>query len=278
MLILQRNFILRNIAGFLMLFTFYMLCTKHLIYLGLLVCFISLGCMFELLSLAFHKKCGFSVPTLLVYCMSISLFYSTALSFFLKKFLPTFWLLNYNYVAFLMYVFCACRFVFYFKKRLLKKQIVTLTISHAAVSISTSVLKCAIKNLHKGKFYLIFPALCVIANDAGAYYVGKIFGKTKLFKFSPNKTVEGFIGGFFSVCILCLLGILKKCIKPNLFCIYVIFISSFIAPFSGFMASVIKRYFKKKDYGSLLPGHGGLMDRFDCHFMCILCVNYFIYK
>jgi len=63
------------------------------------------------------------------------------------------------------------------------------------VVAQTSVV---VSNLYTGIAWFILPAMLVITNDIFAYVFGKLFGKTKLIELSPNKTWEGFIGGFFS--------------------------------------------------------------------------------
>lgn len=50
-------------------------------------------------------------------------------------------------------------------------------------------------NIYTGLFWFIFPCMCVITNDCFAYVFGMLFGRTKLISISPNKTVEGFVGG-----------------------------------------------------------------------------------
>lgn len=54
------------------------------------------------------------------------------------------------------------------------------------------------------------------------------------------------------------------------------FFSSIIGPFGGFFASGFKRAFKIKDFGDMIPGHGGIMDRFDCQFLMATFVNVYI--
>ena len=100
-----------------------------------------------------------------------------------------------------------------------------------------------------------------------AYVCGKAVGKTPLLpNLSPNKTLEGFIGAaFFTIVSSPFLwnAIVSNSgeSKPMVLALF----ASFVAPFGGFLASAVKRSFGKKDYGSLIPGHGGVMDRLDCH-------------
>ena len=104
--------------------------------------------------------------------------------------------------------------------------------------------------------------------DTVAYIVGKNFGKHKFSKVSPNKTIEGCIGGMigavvggliFTFCINKYLGTTV----PYVFAAIVLASLSIIGQIGDFSASVIKRYFDVKDYSSLFPGHGGMLDRVD---------------
>ncbi|MGC8815761.1 MAG: phosphatidate cytidylyltransferase, partial [bacterium] len=104
-------------------------------------------------------------------------------------------------------------------------------------------------------------------NDIFAYFFGKIFGNRKFFEFiSPNKTLEGFIGGFIGG----ILGGLFWVYFSNLHLILslykvfvLIFLMSLFAPFGDLFASFIKRSFDLKETSNVIPGHGGVLDRFD---------------
>lgn len=101
-------------------------------------------------------------------------------------------------------------------------------------------------------------------NDTGAYLSGRSLGRHKLFeRISPNKTWEGFIGGVIlaaavSVCLHHYFGVLKLGEW-----ISVAFIISVFGTLGDLVESMLKRSLGVKDSGSILPGHGGLLDRFD---------------
>jgi CDP-diglyceride synthetase len=124
-----------------------------------------------------------------------------------------------------------------------------------------------------GMKWVFYPASLVIVNDTMAYVCGVLFGKHALLPtISPKKTWEGFIGA--AVFTLGLSVPVYKLIvessagKSDLKALLVIAAYvSLIGPFGGFLASVTKRSFGAKDFGTLIPGHGGLVDRFDCHLM-----------
>ena len=106
-------------------------------------------------------------------------------------------------------------------------------------------------------------------SDTGAYFVGSRFGQHKLApEISPNKSVEGVLGGiaFAVICTLlyCLiLYVAFKCqVKFGYALVYGI-IGSVAGVFGDLCFSVIKRQTGIKDYGNLIPGHGGALDRFD---------------
>ena len=137
-----------------------------------------------------------------------------------------------------------------------------------------------IKNLPLGNYLVWFPFICAWACDTGAYFVGITMGKHKITpKLSPKKTIEGAIGGvlfsaiFCSVYTLFILNNMDRQIIINNIAInkYIFIALAFLlgsitavfAQFGDLTASAIKRKFDIKDYGNLIPGHGGILDRFD---------------
>lgn len=118
-----------------------------------------------------------------------------------------------------------------------------------------------------GVFVLLSTILCVVANDTAAYLVGKFLGRTPLAPaISPNKTMEGTTAGVMASLIV---GIfLAYSVSDNIWGdvkggIVLGIIVSIAAIFGDLIESMLKRDCKLKDFGTLLPGHGGLMDRFD---------------
>ena len=116
-------------------------------------------------------------------------------------------------------------------------------------------------------FLLVFIAAWV--TDTFAYFTGVFFGKHKLVpRISPKKTIEGSIGGIvFCVLSFWVYGlILANCfdVSVNMPVLLVLgFVMSIISQLGDLIASAIKRSYDIKDYGSLFPGHGGVLDRFD---------------
>eukprot|EP00558_Chaetoceros_sp_UNC1202_P006534 CAMPEP_0197247390 /NCGR_PEP_ID=MMETSP1429-20130617/29154_1 /TAXON_ID=49237 /ORGANISM="Chaetoceros sp., Strain UNC1202" /LENGTH=415 /DNA_ID=CAMNT_0042708295 /DNA_START=122 /DNA_END=1369 /DNA_ORIENTATION=+ len=133
-----------------------------------------------------------------------------------------------------------------------------------------------------GMEWVIFPALLVVVNDTMAYVFGVLMGKNKLLpRLSPKKTVEGFIGAGVSTCAVSIP--LLKYFAANFadgskaalvmgggegnlvqHALALAVYTSLISPFGGFLASAVKRAHGAKDFGTLIPGHGGVVDRFDC--------------
>lgn len=119
-------------------------------------------------------------------------------------------------------------------------------------------------------YFLVLMSFAVAwLNDTCAYFSGYFWGKRKLCpKLSPKKTVEGAIGGVFGDVILCciLAFVFGKFTGHSVnwlsFAIFVP-IGSVLSIFGDLCASAIKRQFSIKDYGKIMPGHGGVMDRFD---------------
>ncbi len=105
---------------------------------------------------------------------------------------------------------------------------------------------------------------CLWASDSGAYFVGRKLGKTKLFeRISPKKSWEGFAGGmFFSQMVAWGLSVYVTSLEAwQWFCISAMIVS--IGTYGDVVESMLKRSLSIKDSGSVIPGHGGFLDRFD---------------
>ncbi len=113
------------------------------------------------------------------------------------------------------------------------------------------------------------PLVGAFMSDVGAYFAGLSFGKRKLAPYvSPNKTVAGCVGGFVgSVAGMCAFSLAIKWIWSVelgwIMPVVMGLVGSFIAQLGDLSFSVIKREFGVKDYGTIFPGHGGVLDRFD---------------
>lgn len=127
--------------------------------------------------------------------------------------------------------------------------------------------------------YLIYVVLITIMSDTFALFVGSKIGRHKLCpSVSPNKTVEGMIGGVtFGTFIGSMFFLTFINTEASIF--YIILISmalSLIAEFGDLVFSSIKRRYGIKDYGKIMPGHGGVLDRLDSILFAILAFAYFV--
>lgn len=131
---------------------------------------------------------------------------------------------------------------------------------------------CALVRIHslaEGRTLILLPFVIAFLSDTGAYFTGKFLGKHKLAPVvSPKKTIEGVVGGVIGA----VLGVVCYCLilqsyhgfRVNWFCVPVYgILGSLGAVFGDLSFSVIKRQTGIKDYGNLIPGHGGILDRFD---------------
>lgn len=127
----------------------------------------------------------------------------------------------------------------------------------------------------QGYFYIFTVVTTCFITDASAYHVGKRWGKHKpIPKVSPNKTIEGSFGGTaLTIAVLCLLKPLITWITGasyswNAYLLLVLCISV-AAQIGDLIMSALKRCYGIKDFGTILPGHGGILDRFDSHIFVV---------
>jgi len=141
-----------------------------------------------------------------------------------------------------------------------------ISIAYVVLPIVLLVLLCHRRNIFDPN-KVLGMIFFVWINDTGAYFVGSFFGKHKLYeKISPNKTWEGTLGGI-AFCIG--LSFVVAQIFPQLAQIHWLAISIIVAVFGNLgdlVESMLKRQAGVKDSGTLMPGHGGVLDRFDSLF------------
>lgn len=118
-----------------------------------------------------------------------------------------------------------------------------------------------------GLLFVFFSLFLIWATDSGAYFIGRAFGKRKLAPtISPNKTVEGAIGGIVFAIIVALSFYFFSDLQNGINLIRLIILSIFMSVFGqlgDLVESALKRHYGVKDSGSILPGHGGILDRTD---------------
>jgi phosphatidate cytidylyltransferase len=116
-----------------------------------------------------------------------------------------------------------------------------------------------------GLVYMFYSLFMIWATDSGAYFIGKAMGRTKLWPdISPNKTVEGSIGGIICAMVIAALFVLITNIDASLWSLLgITIVLSAFGQLGDLVESALKRHFGVKDSGKILPGHGGILDRFD---------------
>ena len=187
---------------------------------------------------------------------------------------------------FLMVVFMMglmCFYVFRYPKY--KLQDITLAFfAFFYVGVMLSFIY-SVRFLTNGGAYVVLVFLAAWGNDTLAYCVGRLFGKHKMSpKLSPKKSIEGFVGGVIGAALL---GIVYSFIfgkvtgvdvDVKLIVAFAVIcgVGGAISVVGDLAASAIKRQYDIKDYGTLIPGHGGIMDRFDSIIMTAPIVYYLV--
>lgn len=197
-------------------------------------------------------------------------------------FVPFFRLQPLKHVAYMMcYLFVVILFLFLMTHHSKMKfdQIAKVFLLTLQIAFSFSCI-AFLKEIYrtdpvgKGLFYILFILIGAWMADAGGYFIGRFFGKHKLAPvISPKKTVEGVAGGFvFTLVSLFALSLSFVAVAAHsgytvhinyLPLTVVSLLTSALAVIGDLSMSVIKRETHLKDFGNVLPGHGGVLDRFD---------------
>jgi phosphatidate cytidylyltransferase len=132
-----------------------------------------------------------------------------------------------------------------------------------------------IRKMDGGVTWIYFILVLAFAGDTVAFYIGRKFGKTKLFPLiSPGKSVEGTIGLIAGSTLACILFQYFFLHEINIIHAIILgFIGSIIGQLGDLCESALKRTSGLKDSGTILPGHGGILDRLDC----LLFITPFVY-
>ncbi|MCL2573866.1 MAG: phosphatidate cytidylyltransferase [Defluviitaleaceae bacterium] len=139
------------------------------------------------------------------------------------------------------------------------------------IAVSLSTVFVMREHMYMGVFVVWLAFIAAWGCDTGAYFSGRFFGHHKLApKLSPNKTVEGSIGGTVAATLLGAVygfilygqGVLDSHVQILIFAL-VTFVGSIAGQIGDLAASAIKRRKDIKDFGNIMPGHGGMLDRFD---------------
>ncbi|WP_062060585.1 phosphatidate cytidylyltransferase [Cellvibrio sp. OA-2007] len=131
------------------------------------------------------------------------------------------------------------------------------------VLIPTWVALVYVRQQDNGAWLVLLLMLVVAVADSGGYFAGRRFGRHKLASaVSPGKTWEGFAGGFLANCLLAV--VLGQLLNMSLLLMLVLIVpTSLVSVLGDLLESMVKRHAGAKDSGSILPGHGGILDRVD---------------
>jgi phosphatidate cytidylyltransferase len=125
---------------------------------------------------------------------------------------------------------------------------------------------------------LVLLAIGVVANDVGAYFVGSAFGRTPLRPWiSPNKSLEGLLGGtILTLLVMLIIGRqdLSDTWSSTSHLLMLGIVISAMAPLGDLTESMFKRNLDVKDFGAIIRGHGGVLDRFDGFLFTLPAVYY----
>lgn len=179
----------------------------------------------------------------------------------------------YDQILWYIYTLIIFCIMILFSSKIVIKDVI---VSYSLTALITWSLSCLIKLRNFGGVYGGFFVLLAFGaawfTDTGAYFCGVIFGKHKLCEtISPKKTIEGFWGGsVFCVLFLNLTALIfENCVfirdvSVNYFYVTIIALfGSVISMIGDLSFSLLKRGYNIKDFGSAIPGHGGILDRFD---------------
>ena len=151
-----------------------------------------------------------------------------------------------------------------------------------AYVIGLIVFIALLRGLDDGRILVWYAIIAAWGTDTFAYLIGIRFGKHKLSKISPKKSIEGAVAGtigavLISIVYTIIMNNLYSLGYSNLFVIISTIVLSIIGQLGDFAASSIKRYVDVKDYSNLIPGHGGMLDRIDS-LMFLAPFAYIIYS
>ena len=175
-----------------------------------------------------------------------------------------------NYLLSAILIFCIYQIFYEFynllknlfsKKKLIKLYILLIAILIMLILFTGFIWLNINSSKNFDKIYIFFLISISITTDIGGFIFGKIFKGKKLTKISPKKTYSGMYGSFITSSFIVYFTF-KDYFENDFLFLIILFISA-ISQFGDIFISYLKRRNKKKDTGSILPGHGGLLDRFD---------------
>lgn len=194
------------------------------------------------------------------------------------NFLPEAWIFAIAYLVVLMFIY-----VFSYPKYR-TEQVLAAFLGIFYVGVMLSYIYQTREISTNGKYIVWLIFLCSWGCDTCAYCVGKLFGKHKMTpKLSPKKSWEGAIGGVVGAALLTVIyGFVFRTqmgiqLKEIILLALISAVGAVISMIGDLTASAIKRNYDIKDYGKLIPGHGGIMDRFDSVIFTAPIIYYLAY-
>ncbi len=181
--------------------------------------------------------------------------------------------MNYLTMIISIFMFILLGLVVFTKQTIMNAMITFLGFFYVSFSLSHLILISDLDN----NFFIWYPFIIAFATDTFAYFIGKMFGKTKLIpSVSPNKTVEGSLGGIIACLILSFAYAYWGNPEFQFYAIFLGLLGSILSQVGDLIASKIKRVVDIKDFGKIMPGHGGVLDRFDSLIITLPLVYYFM--
>lgn len=234
------------------------------------ICIVSIIAVHELL---LATKCTKNIP------LTINAMVMSIVPFLFTKFPEG----NYkeiysNLIPILCFVFIAIMFLIFLRyhETLEFKNIATAFYISLVVpfTLTTLIYIRNNYNMYQALYFTLLIFACSWGADSGAYFAGRFFGKRKLApKISPNKTIEGVYGGVLSAILFVsivtavyyfYMQSIGQVVSINYWGLLIIsVVGSLVGVLGDLCASTIKRQCNIKDFGSIMPGHGGILDRFD---------------
>ena len=226
-----------------------------------LACLLSVLSAYELLGcVGYRRKLYVTVPT---YILAVSVSCCTR---FGDSDNPTF--ISIVFFQYFIYIVLLFTIAVFSKGKVKFENVSVLIVMMIYATFGFSAL-VRLRDLPHGKLLYLMALLMPWVSDTFAYFSGRFFGRHKLIpEVSPKKTVEGAIGAIVgSRAVTVVYGIVCASffdLSVNLFLLAVVgILISIVAQCGDLIASMVKRSYGIKDYGWILPGHGGILDRFD---------------
>ena len=175
---------------------------------------------------------------------------------------------NFFISIFLIFILITALLEFFNITKKLNNLILKIFISTFFIVVPILIIYIIKTELNNGENLLTFLFLLVSINDVFAYLIGSKIGKIKALKISPNKTIEGFFGGIIACVIIgpLLIKLLNINLEINSFVLSLLI--SIFGIIGDLLESYLKRKFNKKDSGTILMSHGGILDRVDSILFC----------